>query len=176
MIKRAVSQIILLSADKPTIFEKLVYFGSLIIRIGPIAYLLDGFNFWFQTNQQFSSFVLICLLANMIVGGIFHKKMHTFSWKEALKKNIGMWIILIIVYVLLEILRITVGDNVVGEGFKVLIQITTLMWPVSKALKNIYILSEKQFPPSFIMDRVYNFEKTGSVKDLFDTDLPTKKE
>jgi hypothetical protein len=58
----------------------------------------------------------------------------------------------------------------VGESFKILIQVVTLLYPVSKVLKNIYILSNKQFPPAFIMDKIYNFEKNGDLKDLFDTD------
>lgn len=78
-----------------------------------------------------------------------------------------MWAVLIPVYTLLEMLRLTAGDNMIGEGFKVVIQITTLLYPISKALKNFYILSNKQFPPQFIMNKIYNFEKTGDIKEFF---------
>ncbi len=81
-----------------------------------------------------------------------------------------MWIILVLVYGLLEMLRITAGNNFVGEGFKVLIQVMTLLYPISKALKNIYILSNKKFPPSFIMDKIYTFEKNGDLNNLFQID------
>ena len=77
-----------------------------------------------------------------------------------------MWMVLIITYILLEMLRLTAGNNLVGEGFKVLIQITTLLYPISKALKNIYVWSEKQFPPQFIMDKIYKFEQTGDLEEL----------
>jgi hypothetical protein len=40
------------------------------------------------------------------------------------------------------------------------------IFPASKILKNIYILSNKQYPPSFIMDKIYKFEKDGNVTDL----------
>jgi hypothetical protein len=106
----------------------------------------------------------------MVVGAIFHNKMGTFNWVELFKKNILMWVVLIVVYAMLEMLRLTAGNNFVGESFKILIQVLTLLYPVSKVLKNIYILSNKQFPPAFIMDKIYNFEKNGDLNELFDTD------
>ena len=64
-------------------------------------------------------------------------------------------------------MRLIAGDNLAGEVFKVTIQIATILYPASKILKNIYVLSNKQYPPSFIMDKIYKFEKDGNVKDLF---------
>jgi len=123
----------------------------------------SGIN-WF--NPEFSR----CLLVNMVVGAVFHNKMGSFDWVEMFKKNVLMWVVLIVVYAMLEMLRLTAGNNFVGEGFKILIQIVTLLYPVSKVLKNIYILSNKQFPPAFIMDKIYNFEKNGNLNELFDND------
>ena len=73
-------------------------------------------------------------------------------------------------------LRITIGDNFISEGFGTIIQISTLLYPTSKALKNLFILSNNQFPPAFIMERLYNFEKTGNLKDLFPDNNEPKKE
>jgi len=161
---------ILMVDNRPTVLEKLHYLIGLIVTFGPIAYILDGLNLWFENNQQFSSFVIICLLVNLLVGVRYHNKMRTFCWKEFFIKNIEMWVILVLVYGLLEMLRITAGNNIVGEGFKVLIQVMTLLYPISKALKNIYILSNKKFPPSFIMDKIYTFEKNGDLNNLFQID------
>lgn len=174
--KETLYRMMLLADNRPSITDKISYFFNLLGTFAPIAYLMDGINLWFQTNQQFSSFILICLVANMVVGAVFHNKMNTFSWKELLKKNSEMWLVLIVVYALLEMLRLTAGNNFVGEYFKILIQVMTLLYPVSKALKNIYILSNKQFPPSFIMDKIYSFEKDGNIKELFDTDKNEKEE
>ena len=110
---------------------------NLITTLTPIAFLLDGLNLWFKTNHQFSSFVIICLVINLLVGARFHYKMNSFSWVEFYKKNSEMWIVLIVVYGLLEMLRLTAGSNFIGEGFKVLIQVMTLLYPISKVLKNI---------------------------------------
>jgi len=169
-IKETLCRIILLVDSRPSFTDKLSYLVNLIGAFAPVAYLLDGLSFWFKTNQQFSAFVLICLVINMGVGARYHSKMKTFNWKEMLTKNSVMCGVLILVYTMLEMLRLTAGNNVVGEGFKILIQVMTLLYPISKACKNIYILSNKQFPPAFIMDRMYNFEKNGNLKELFDTD------
>lgn len=169
-MKKILCHIVLLADNRPSFIEKITYFFSVIATLTPVAFVLDGLNLWFKTNQQFSSFVLICLLVNLFVGARFHYKMNTFSWKQLLTRNSEMWVVLIVVYALLEMLRLTAGNNFVGEGFKIMIQVMTLLYPISKALKNIYILSNKQFPPAFIMDKIYNFEKTGDIKDLFDTD------
>ncbi|MNQ40194.1 hypothetical protein D3C85_538390 [compost metagenome] len=169
-IKETLCRIILLADNRPSFTDKISYFFNLIGALAPVAYLLDGLNLWFATNQQFSSFILICLMVNLCVGAVFHNKMGTFDWVELFKKNVLMWVVLIVVYSMLEMLRLTAGNNFVGEGFKVLIQVMTLLYPISKALKNIYILSNKQFPPAFIMDKIYNFEKNGDLKDFFDTD------
>lgn len=169
-VKETICRMILMVDNRPTVLEKLHYLIGLIVTFGPIAYILDGLNLWFENNQQFSSFVIICLLVNLLVGVRYHNKMRTFCWKEFFIKNIEMWVILVLVYGLLEMLRITAGNNIVGEGFKVLIQVMTLLYPISKALKNIYILSNKKFPPSFIMDKIYTFEKNGDLNNLFQID------
>lgn len=170
MLKKIFFTIILIAADRPTWQEKLTYLFKLIITFGPIAFLLDSLNFWYSDNKQFFSFVIASLILNMVVGAWYHKKMKSFNWEQFWKRNSQMWAILIPVYALLEMLRLTAGDNLIGESFKVLIQITTLLYPISKALKNFYILSNKQFPPKFIMDKIYRFEKNGDIKELFDKD------
>lgn len=169
-IKRIFCQIILIADDKPSVIEKITYFFSVVVTFTPIAYLLDGLNLWFRTNAQFSSFVPICLLINMAVGVRYHMKMQTFSWKEFFKRNSEMWLVIVVVYGLLEMMRLTAGNNYIGEGFKIMIQVMTLLYPVSKALKNIYILTHKKYPPSFIMEKLYNWEKNGNVKELFNND------
>lgn len=167
MLRKIFFTIILFTAEKPSWQEKITYLIKLILTFGPIAFALESFDFWYQDNTQFFSFVIMALTLNMIVGALFHHKVGSFDWVQFFKKNGKMWMVLIITYALLEMLRLTAGNNLVGEGFKVLIQITTLLYPISKALKNIYIWSEKQFPPQFIMDKIYKFEKDGNLDDLF---------
>lgn len=162
------TNLILAAAKKPTMWEKLQYFGKLIVTFGPVVALLEALHLWFTSNSNFIAGVLCALVINMGVGIWYHRKMKTFSWYEFFMGNIKMFSVVMLVYVLLELLRMAVGANVIGEGFKIIVQTTTILYPVSKSMKNIYILTQKNFPPSFIMDRLYNFEKTGNVKELFE--------
>lgn len=172
MLRKIFCDIILIADNHPTFLEKLKYFITIITAFAPIAYMLDGVSEWFTYNKQFASFVLVCIVANIIIGGLFHHKMKTFNWELFFKRNILMISVLITAYIMLEMLRLTVGQNVFADGFKAIIQVSTLLYPMSKALKNLYILSNKQFPPAFIMDRLYNFEKTGNLKELFPDEKP----
>ena len=171
MFKKIYYSIILLADTHPTYVEKFQYLVKLLMALAPVAYILEGLNLWFITNKQFASFVIICLAINMLVGIKYHLKMKSFRWSEFLKKNSEMMVVVIVVYILLEMLRLTAGTNLIGESFKVLIQVTTLLYPISKALKNIYILSNKQFPPAFIMEKIYHFEKDGNLGDLFGKEI-----
>lgn len=167
MIKRILYSIILLTSDRPSFMEKIGYWIKLLVASAPVVAFLEYFGFWYKDNSQFVSFILIALLFNMGVGLRYHHKMRTFSWGEFFNKNIAMFVSVISVYILLEMLRLTAGNNIVGETFKVVVQVTTLLYPISKSLKNIYILNQKKFPPAFIMEKIYNFEKNGNIKELF---------
>ena len=70
---------------------------------------------------------------------------------------------------LLEMLRYTAGDNIAGEIFRVTIQIITLLYPTSKVLKNVYIITDGKYPPEFLMNKLYNFEKNGDLNGFFKT-------
>lgn len=166
-VKKMFYSVILITSDKPTFSERMGYWLKIIMCSAPVAAALEAVGWWYKDNSQFVSFVLVALLMNMGVGIAYHIKMNTFSWREFFKRNIAVFINVITVYILLEMLRLTAGSGFIGETFKVLIQITTLLYPTSKALKNIYVLNNKKFPPAFMMDRIYNFEKNGNIKDLF---------
>src|SRR5690606_11554626 len=96
------------------------------------AFILDLVNWWFADNQQFGTFMCVSLIVNMLVGAWSHLKMRTFHFKSFIFKNIEMACVVIVVYIMLEMLRYTAGDNIAGEAFKILIQITTLLYPTSK--------------------------------------------
>src|SRR5690606_37982342 len=119
--------------------------------------------------QQFGNFICIALIVNMIVGVWFHLLNNSFSVKEFLLKNIEMGFVVIIVYIMLEMLRYTIGDNIAGEAFKVLIQCMTLLYPTTKIFKNIFLMTKGKYPPEFLMQRLYNFEKNGDLNEFFKT-------
>jgi hypothetical protein len=67
--------------------------------------------------------------------------MKTFSWEEFIIKNCVMILTLLPKYMLLESVVLIVGQNIVAEGFRATIQISTLLYPSSKAFKkSLYII------------------------------------
>lgn len=168
-MKRIFTQLILLAAPEITIQDRIHYFLSTLARFAPIAFVLDLVSWWFTENQQFGTFMCIALILNMFVGAVYHFKSGTFDFPSFLGRNALMIFIVSSVYVMLEMLRYTAGDNVIGEVFRVLIQITALMYPTSKIFKNCYILSNGKYPPEFIMQKLYNFEKNGDLNEFFKT-------
>lgn len=167
MILKFLSKIALLVDNQPSLIDKLKYFISVIATLGPIVMIFEGLSGWFIENRRFSILIFAALILNLGVGIWYHCKMGSFSIEEFIFKNIKMAAILILSYTMLEMIAITAGQNILADGYRTVIQVSTLLWPGGKILKNLYILSNKQFPPAFIMERLYNFEKTGNLNDLF---------
>lgn len=167
MFRHLLCVIILFADTRPAFFEKLKYYFNIILTLAPTIWIIEQISGWYILNRQFADFILVAILFNMIIGAWYHHKMRTFSYREFIIKNSLMVLVLILGYSMLEMLRITFGDNMLAEGFKTVIRVSTLLYPMSKSLKNLYILSNKQFPPKFIMEKLYNFEKSGNINDLF---------
>lgn len=166
-MKRTVARLMLLTDMHPNVWDRVKYLWTCFIHFAPVAFFLDLVNWWFTENQQFGTFMCIALVINMGVGAWVHVRNKTFCFKDFFKKNFEMCIVVIIGYVMLEMLRYTAGDNVAGELFRVSIQVMTLLYPTSKVLKNIFIISNGRYPPEFIMKKLYNFEKNGDLSKLF---------
>lgn len=164
---RFIAQLTLIAYDNLSWQEKIHYYYKVIIQSAPVAFILAFIGAWFQENSEFSLFLCVALLLNMIVGAWSHTKQNTFSWLEFFQGNVIMIAVVVIVYAMLEMLRHTVGDNIVGEAFKITIQLTTLLYPTSKVFKNIFILTAGKYPPEFIMNKLYNFEKNGDLSEFF---------
>lgn len=167
-LKKLYYGLLLIADDKVSICPKIVALFKLVATFAPIAYVLDLINIWFITNKQFVVFVTMTIAINMLIGAWRHRKLATFKWEKLLIKTVKMMAVLISTYALLEMIRITAGDNILTNSFKVIIQVITIFYPASKALKSVFIISNGEYPPKWIMEKVYSFEKDGDVDGLFD--------
>lgn len=170
MIRRYYHYILLMSSKDLTFWERVNFWLKSVLASAPIVMVLDAWHAWFNTNLIFFLFMLGTIMINAGVGVWYHWKVNTFSWRDFSNKNFILAASVIMVYALLEMISIIAGDNLVGETFRVFVQITVLMYPISKTLKNIYLLNNKNFPPKFLMDKVYRFETEGPevLKQMFD--------
>lgn len=165
---KTLTRIILISSETPDFWEKVSYFAKALLTSSVVVYVLDALGLWFDDNHRFVVFVLITVLVNMLFGMYLHHRKGTFSWKEVLWKTNEMILLILITYLILEMILITAGD---GQGVNVLriaLQVGTLLYPGSKVLKNVFIRSKGKYPPEWLMKRLYNFEKNGDLKALFE--------
>lgn len=157
-----------LNKNRHYLVEKFFIILKMILTFGPIAYILNIVNSWFHNNHEFVAGFLVAVVFNAWFGIKKHRKLKTFDWEIFLKKTGQMLTIVIAVYILLSIVVKFAGDNILAEGFEIVIQVTTLLFPIGKCLKSIHIISDGTYPPEWIMKKLYNFEETGSVDDLFE--------
>lgn len=167
MLLKILARFVLMSEETISIFERLKFMMWSLVTFAPIAYSLNFFDLWIRDNEQFSFFVSLSLLINAVVGAVQHLANRSFCFREFLLGNFLMAFVVICGALTLDMLRMTIGDNMMGDGFRILLQVTTLLYPGSKIMKNIFILTKGSFPPKHIMERVYNFEKNGDLKALF---------
>lgn len=171
-MKKLFAQLILLgdsTAQSSNILfiDRVKYFGLVFSKLAPVAFVLDLVRWWFGENKQFGTFMCIALFINAAVGAVMHLKNGSFTFPKFFFRNGLMIAVVSVTYIMLEMLRYTAGDNVAGEIFKVVIQLMSLLYPTSKVIKNIFILSKGKYPPEFIMRKIYNFEKNGDLEKLF---------
>jgi hypothetical protein len=148
------------------LFEKFNYLFKLVLAFMPVAWVLNTFNLWFVDNKIFFQVLVWTIIANIVAGGKVHWDNHTFKLKTLLWKNIEMCIIILFTYPILEGINRITGDNLAGDVFQWAIQIGTILYPGSKAIKNLHIWSNGKYPPAFLMEKIYKFEKDGDVKDF----------
>lgn len=163
-------EIILFASERPTFVEKSTYQAKWLLISVPFGIFFDEINYWFDSHASFVVFMMIALFINMIAGAWRHFKFNTFSLGMLIKKNLELFFILIFTYACLHTLDRIAGETFTGEYFQIVIQLSTILFPVSKVLKNIYLISSGRFPPYFIMDRIYKFKKTGNPNELLKTD------
>lgn len=166
---------LILIGDKnlPTI-ERIELFFKSLLALAPIAFLLDLSKNWFMDNQKFTTAVVLIVFINMVVGAYMHLKKGNFSWKKFITKTISMVFVINITYIVLELIISRAGDNFVVEGFRAALQVATLLYPGAKILKNIFILSSGEHPPKWIMQKIYNFQENGDLKEFLTTTKPSE--
>lgn len=167
MIRKTFEQIASLADPDVHVWDKVDAYFSALSKLAPIVFIASQFNWWISENEQFGIFICVAMFVNAIVGIVAHLKNRTFNFMTFIVRNLLMIFVICAVYVVLEMLRYTAGDNIAGELFRILIQSTTLMYPTSKVFKNAYILSDGKYPPEWLMRRLYDFEKNGDLRQFF---------
>ena len=149
--------------------DRIENFFKSFILFGPVAFLIGAVENWYIENEHFFYAVIVLLIVNMWLGGRMHWKKKQFDTKIFLNKTSEMIISLSLIYLGLEMIISLGGENSVTSGFRLILQITSLIYPFSKIAKNIYILTKGKYPPEWLMKKLYDFEKTGDLNAFMKT-------
>ena len=150
-------------SDTDIIIRTDSFFRAMAI-FGPIVFISEILDLWFIENQSFTLFTAGFIFANAIIGAISHKIKGDFRFEMFFLKTGKMAGIITLTYLVLEGIVSPIGDNSVTSGIIAVFQVATLLYPGSKILKNIFIWSDGEHPPKFIMERLYNFKENGDLK------------
>ena len=160
--------------DKIHIRDRVYYFFIAFFKSIPLLMLYSYFTVWKEKNELFFVGISFILFLNMVVGATYHAKAGSFDIKQFLYGNISVMLVISVVYISLSVLSIPLNESEMGKMFQSVLQFMTLMYPVSKIVKNVFVLTGGKYPPQFIMKALYNYEREGKLKDFFDEINGTK--
>lgn len=153
--------------DKIHLRDRVYYFFIAFFKSIPLLMLYSYFSTWRGNNEFFFAGICFALFLNALVGGVYHFKTGTFDIKDFLVGNTMMIFVISVSYISLAILSIPLDESGIGKMFKMSVQLMTLFYPVSKIVKNVFVLTRGKYPPQFVMKALYNYEREGKLKDFF---------
>lgn len=123
--------------------------------------LLDRLAGWYIDNSVFLTMVFGAVVLDYAIGTYVHLMVkRDFNMK---KNYIGLLVKGFAVcagYVLFEMVRQIVNDvQFIAIYFKVILQLTVILYPTISALKNISILTNGEFPPDIWFKKFNKFNK-----------------
>ena len=160
--------------DKIHLRDRVYYFFIAFFKSIPLLMLYSYFTVWKEKNELFFVGISFILFLNMVVGATYHAKAGSFDIKQFLYGNISVMLVISVVYISLSVISIPLNESEMGKMFQSVLQFMTLMYPVSKIVKNIFVLTGGKYPPQFVMKALYNYEREGKLKDFFDEINGTK--
>lgn len=161
-------RLILLSEADIDMSDRISYAWSVFKTAAPVVFFMNMFHIWVAENKAFADLMIAILAANMAVGFVFHIVNKTFSPLQFIAKNALMLVAVFISYYCMDAIRVVMGDNIIGNIYRSTMQVITLAYPISKIFKNIFILTNGNFPPKIVMIKLYNVMKNGDLKTFFD--------
>lgn len=172
---RIIARIILATSEEPTWMDRVKYILSGVATIAPFAFLINVLTWWATDNEVFAYSFWGALLINTIVGAVRHWETGTFNLWDCMVKTLLTMFVMFSLYAMFEMIRYSIGESFVGDVFRSTIQAMTLLYPTSKVAKNIFLLTKGKYPPSFLMKKLYDFDKSGDLGQLFGVTKDKKK-
>lgn len=124
----------------------------------PIS-LVDRFSGWYIDNQVFLTLVFLAVVIDHLLGSFVHYWIkHDFNIKKNQNGLLVKGFSVCAGYVLFEMVHQIVSDvQFIAIYFRVILQLTVIIYPLLSALKNISIISGGAFPPAIWFKKFESF-------------------
>lgn len=149
--------------------DRMVFSLESIFKFAPIYFIYKMIYDWYSSNETFATSLFIVLILNAVIGIRYHMKMRTLSIKEFIISTFTMLAMVLGVYLILRAFGNVMGHNVIGDTYMRMIEFITLLYPGSKVLQNIFILTNGKHPPLFVMKALYSYQKDGKIQQFIST-------
>ena len=147
----------------------LLYRGGLFVKINASFKLcmlpavavsvFEYFSGLYTTDLSFLYGVLFVLMIDHVLG--------TFTFKANLLGLLKKLTVILSGYSMLLIMHDALDEvEFLDVYFKVMIKLMVLLYPLSSALVNMSKVTNGAFPPSGLLKKIKNFEKTGDLESL----------
>ncbi len=154
-------------------FDRIWSFILSLKYFTPFAFVLGILNAWYMDNKEFTYAMIIIVFINMFLGGVMHFRKGHFKWESLLIKTIRVICVISLTYIVLEMIISFAGENIIITGFRAVLQVATLLYPGAKILKNVFILSNGEYPPEWLMRKIYNFQQNGDLREFLGSTVNT---
>lgn len=126
------------------------FFSTLAFIITPIKLLLES-------EKDFFVMLTMAIIIDLIVGIMKYIKLHKFSFKDMV---LGLIVKVVVGYggMMLFLAFASLEDGWVSEWFLLMAKFTILLYPAGSTLANMYVLTDKRFPPISFMKRLKAFD------------------
>lgn len=145
----------------PKYLSQLIISGLVSVTPAVPISLLDRLFGWYIDNQVFLTMVFLAVVIDHVLGSFVHFQIkHDFSIKKNLNGLLTKGFSVCAGYVLFEMIHQIVDDvQFIAIYFKVILQLTVMLYPVLSALKNLSIITGGKFPPNAWFVKFDSFNK-----------------
>lgn len=162
--------IVLLFTTKIKVSEKerMSYFFESFFKLAPIAFIVNSAFNWHNEHETFLYGLYVILFINAVFGVLTHRKLKTSDIGEFAFSTLITIVVVFGVYFSLDQMNNSIPDGFLSVGFSSSVQILTLLFPIAKIMRNGFILTNGKFPPEFLIEKLYNYERDGNIKSFLE--------
>lgn len=162
--------IILLFTTKIKLTEKerIGFFIESFFKLAPIAFIVNSAFNWHNEHKAFLYGLYVILFINAVIGVLTHRKLKTLDVGEFALSTLITIVVVFGVYFSLDQMNNSIPDGLLSVGFSSSVQILTLLFPIAKIMRNSFILTNGKFPPEFLIEKLYNYERDGNIKSFLE--------